>query len=172
MQKKRDAGRANDEALRDTMRAIRSLVALLGQSARTVEHRTGVTNAQLFVLQLLADGVPHSINEIAALALTHQSAVSIIVSRLERAGLVSRTRSAEDARRVDVAITAAGRKLARKAPAAATTRLLDALKLLPKAELRRLAASLGTLSTALGIDADSEPMMLFEPTARAQKHAK
>lgn len=136
------------------MRAIRSLIAVLGQSARTIEQRSGVTNAQLFVLQLLADDVPHSINEIASLALTHQSAVSVIVSRLERAGLVRRTRSRADARRVDVSTTPVGRKIARKA--------------LPDAELRQLGASLGKILAERGTRPDEEPMMLFEPKARSR----
>ena len=105
-----------DAHLRDIMRAIRSLVAMLGQSARTVEQSTGVTNAQLFVLQLIREHGALSINDIAAAALTQQSAVSVIVTRLEREGFVTRTRSPEDARRVEVVLTAAGHRLLRNAP--------------------------------------------------------
>ena len=37
---------------------VRTLVAALSHSARAVERRTGVTNAQLFLLQQLAEPPP------------------------------------------------------------------------------------------------------------------
>lgn len=159
----------SDAELRGIMRAIRVLVAILGQSARTVEQRTGVTNAQLFVLQYLSDSGAHSINDIAAAALTQQSAASVVVTRLQRGRLVTRVRSLEDARRVEVAITASGRRLLRNAPASPTTRLLEALRQVPAAKRRALGAGLTSLLALLGTDDSSEPVMLFEPVPRTRR---
>ena len=50
------------------MECIRRLVNTLGQSARSVEQRTGVTNAQLFLLREIANADGSSINELAARA--------------------------------------------------------------------------------------------------------
>jgi DNA-binding MarR family transcriptional regulator len=163
----RSGAQDEEEQLREIMGSLRRLVAVLAQSARAVEQRTGVTNAQLFVLQQLADGRALSISDIASLALTHQSAASLVVSRLEREGLVSRTRSAQDARRAEVSLTARGQRVVETAPPPPTARLLSALRSLPNSERHRLGVSLVRLSAALGIG-DAEPMMLFEPPVRAR----
>jgi MarR family transcriptional regulator, lower aerobic nicotinate degradation pathway regulator len=143
------------------IRGVRSVVATLSRSARAIETRTGVSNAQLFLLQQLEPGMALTINELAARARTGQSAVSIIVSRLVRRGLVERQRSAPDRRRVAVSLTPAGRALARQAPESSTARLLAAVGALPAADLRALARGVTTLARALGADTEA-PTLLFE----------
>jgi DNA-binding MarR family transcriptional regulator len=145
----------------DAARAIRALVAALRRSARGVEQRTGITNAQLFILQQLRRADARSINELAALAHTQQSTVSLVVSRLERARLVRRARSTEDRRRVLVSLTAAGRRLAGAAPEPPPARLLRAIRSLRPAELRALLAGHRALARSMGTSL-STPPLLFE----------
>ena len=118
---------------------LRALVDSLSSSARAVERRTGVTNAQLFLLHELAASGPLGIGELAVRARTQPSTVSIVVSRLARAGLLTKARGRDDARRAIVRITEAGRRLARHAPVPPTARLLDALDRLPAREAAGLA---------------------------------
>jgi DNA-binding MarR family transcriptional regulator len=146
------------------MRRLRTLVAALGHSARRVEQRTGLTNAQLFILRQLADDRDLSINELAAYALTKQSTVSVVVSRLERQGLVRRDRSPVDARRVMVSLTAAGRRILRSAPEPPTSRVLRVLSELAPAQIKSLDLGLGALVHGMGADRVS-PVMLFEEPA-------
>lgn len=150
------------------MRGLRGLVATLGKSARKVEHHTGITNAQLFVLRHLEHNPELSINDIAALAVTHQSAASLVVSRLERRGLVRRSRSPDDARRVIVSLTSAGRRILPSAPQPPTARVLTALRAMSPDDVRALGIWLTNLSRELGASHD-EPMMLFEPKSPARK---
>lgn len=138
------------------------MVAALGRSARTVEERTGVTSAQLFVLQQMERVPSLSISDIAALAFTRRSTASAILSRLERRGFVRRSRSRTDARRVMVSLTIEGRRLLRSAPAPPADQLVAALRTLDAKRLRALGPSLVRLSRALGATGD-EPPMLFEP---------
>jgi MarR family transcriptional regulator, lower aerobic nicotinate degradation pathway regulator len=71
--------------------AIRKLIRALGDSARMAQGRTGITGAQLFVLRMLAaQPAGLSINELADRTMTHQSSVSVVVSRLAARGLVAR----------------------------------------------------------------------------------
>src|SRR5579864_7719256 len=77
---------------------VRTLVGALSHSARAVERRTGVTNAQLFILQQLAEAESLSVNDLAARARTQQSTVSIVVARLVGAGFAAKRRSAADGR--------------------------------------------------------------------------
>lgn len=146
------------------IRGLRALVAALGRSARTVETRTGFTNAQLFLLRQLATADAMSVNDLAFRAHTNQSTVSSVLGRLVRAGLVTRVRAADDGRRAEVSLTTAGRKLLRRAPTPPTESLFDALEALTDPEARALAAGLVALLRVLGLELE-EPPMLFEDAA-------
>ena len=80
--------------------AIRRIVHALRESSRWAERQVGLSGAQLFVLHTLAGIAAASVNELAARTHTHQSSVSIVVTRLVDQGLVRRTRSGSDRRRV------------------------------------------------------------------------
>src|SRR3984957_113806 len=91
--------------------AFRRIVQALRLFDRQAEKAAGVSGAAVFVLQKLADGQPVSVNELAARTHTHQSSVSVVVQRLVDRKLVRRQRSGDDARRVELTITAAGRRV-------------------------------------------------------------
>lgn len=155
-----------DESTR-ALDCIRRLVTALGESARAVEQRTGVTNAQVFVLRLLAqnresDGL--TINALAARTLTQQSTVSLLVQRLESKGFVERQRASDDARRVLVSLTREGRAIARRAPEPPLARMLRSLDTLPGDELQALTHGLGSLLKAMKAPPALEP--LFETGKR------
>jgi DNA-binding MarR family transcriptional regulator len=145
---------------------LRSLVGGLGQSARAIEERTGVTNAQLFLLQHLASGDGSSVRDLAARAHTGQSAVSAIVGRLVARRLVRRARSPVDGRSVVLTLTGAGRALVRRAPEPPTTRLLRALAELDARELRALVQGLAGLSRSMRLPDQASPMLFENPARR------
>jgi DNA-binding MarR family transcriptional regulator len=124
----------------------------------------GVTGAQLFVLQVLARAPGSSINDLAARTFTHQSTVSVVVSRLVRRGLVDKRRAARDGRRVELRLSARGSALLRRAPRAAHARLVAALGRLPAAEGRRLSVLLERLVAAMGLTRAPAPMLFDQPT--------
>src|SRR5438034_4949060 len=89
---------------------VRRIVQTLRVSGRAAEQRVGLTGAQLFVLrQLAAAEGPLSVNELAERTFTHQSSVSVVVHKLETRGLVRRLRSPDDARRMQLSPTPAGK---------------------------------------------------------------
>jgi len=139
---------------------IRRIVQTLRVSARTAERALGVSGAQLFVLHSLAEAPAASLNDLAERTFTHQSSVSVVVERLVRRRLVSRTRSAEDGRRIVLSLTPAGRRALESAPEIAQIRLIGALRALSARERRALARTLTRLSEAMGITA--RPPLLFE----------
>ena len=157
-----------DPATRAVLDSIRRIVRALRESSRKTERSVGLGAAQLFVLQRLAGAPPLSINELADRTLTHQSSVSVVVSRLVRGGLVARTRAAADGRRVAITLTPAGRALLERAPAAAQDRLIGALGLLGVAARKDLARHLGRLVEAMALP-PHHPPMFFERAPRAQK---
>jgi DNA-binding MarR family transcriptional regulator len=156
-----------DPATRAVLDSIRRIVRALRESSRKTERSVGLGAAQLFVLQRLAGAPPLSINELAERTLTHQSSVSVVVSRLVHGGLVARARAAADGRRVEITLTAAGRAALEKAPAAAQDRLIGALGILGDAARKELARHLGRLVEAMALP-PHHPPMFFERAPRAQ----
>ena len=125
--------------------SIRVLVKALRDSSRHAEQKLGITSAQLYVLQALRDR-PASINELASRTYTHQSSVSMVVSRLVDRRLVTRTAARGDARKLSISLTPAGRNLIKKAPDAAPTRLISALRAMSKSDLKALSSQLTNLT--------------------------
>ena len=152
-----------DHSARDVLDAIRRIVRALREASRASERALGLSAAQVFVLQRLSSAPALSVNELAQRTLTHQSSVSVVVSKLVQRGLVQRVPAARDARRVEVTLTRQGRDLIARAPAAAPQdRLIAALELLGKSRRRVLAASLRGLVDAMALSDDPAPMF-FEP---------
>jgi DNA-binding MarR family transcriptional regulator len=161
---------AATRARREALTLLRLLVDSLHRSARSVERRTGITNAQLFLLQQLGDDGPLPVKSLASRARTDQSTASTVVRRLERAGLAAKRRSKADGRSILVSLTAAGRGLLRDAPSPPTAAMLRALERIPAADARALARGLRSLARSLTL-APREPAMLFEepPSRRRGK---
>jgi DNA-binding MarR family transcriptional regulator len=156
----------HDPATRAVLDSIRRIVRALRESSRMTERSVGLGAAQLFVLQRLAGAAPLSLNELADRTLTHQSSVSVVVSRLVGGGLVARRRAADDGRRVEITLTPAGREVLSRAPAAAQDRLIGALGLLGDAARKDLARHLGRLVEAMALPLHHPPMF-FERAPRA-----
>ena len=143
--------RPADQAGFRAVEALRQLVRLLHDSARMAQGRTGISGAQLFVLRVLADHPGLSINALAERTMTHQSSVSVVVSRLLVKGLVARQAAPEDRRRQLVTLTARGRALYRTSPAVAQERIVEAVRALSPARRQGLSDGLGALAAALGV---------------------
>jgi MarR family transcriptional regulator, lower aerobic nicotinate degradation pathway regulator len=145
---------------------LRRVVRSLRESSREAERRLGVSGAQLFVLQSLADGPALSLNELAARTRTHQSTVSVVVSKLVERALLTRSTSSEDARRIELAVTKRGLALLGRAPHAAQDGLITGIERLPRTQQKALAEALRALVVAMRLDG-AEPEMFFEGDSAA-----
>jgi len=146
--------------------ALRRIVRVLRLSAAGVEKTTGLSAAQLYVLERVAERPGASLTELAELTLTDRTSVAAVVDRLAARGLVDRQRSTVDRRRVDVVATPTGADLLGNAPHPPTMTLLDALRSVTEAELRMIADGLGRLEQAMGI-ANEPAGMFFEDAPNA-----
>lgn len=150
---------------------LRRIVQALRESSRASERELGLSGAQLFVLQTLEKtSGALSINALAARTRTHQSTVSVVVKRLVEQGLVKSRPAADDRRRLELLLTAEGRSLLRTAPTTAQDRLVTGLSELGTADCAALAASLGKLVRAMGLE-ESAPSMFFEEAKPERKRA-
>jgi DNA-binding MarR family transcriptional regulator len=141
------------------LNGIRRLDRGLRVAARQVERDTGLSAAQLFVLEQLRIEAPLSVNELAERTVTDRSSVSVVVDRLAEARLVRRTPDPADRRRAQVRLTPKGRAILARAPLPPTHLLIDAVRRMPSDSVRRLGRLLGRLNRELGFE---EARMLFE----------
>lgn len=160
---------------RAVLDAIRIIVQSLRESSRAAEKHVGLSGAQLFVLRAVADIPGLSLNELADRTRTHQSTVSVIVAGLADRGLLARSAAAADARRVELRLSAAGRRRLQRAPHAAQERLIAAVDALPAAQRAQLATLLGAVVQRMAAHRQ-RPTMFFEDrshrsTRERQTHA-
>jgi DNA-binding MarR family transcriptional regulator len=151
------------------LNSLRRVVRAFRAMAQLAEEVLGVSGAQHFVLQKLADAPALSLNDLAARTMTHKSSVSVVVSRLVERGFVERSRSSADGRGIVLTLTPAGRRALLRAPESAQTRLVAALGRLPRRDLAAFARLFERFSDELGVAA-LEPTMLFEDEPGGRRH--
>ncbi|EKD42338.1 MAG: MarR family transcriptional regulator [uncultured bacterium] len=155
------AARRPGKSAQNILDSIRRIVKALRVSSKLAEKHLGISGAQLFVLQKLGDGSTLSINELARRTLTHQSSVSVVVSRLIERGLVLHRSSENDARKMDISLSAKGHSFLKKAHPAAQEKLITAICKLSAGQSAALSDLLRALVTKAGL-ADDRPQLFFE----------
>ena len=151
------------------MNAIRGIVRALRVNTRSIELQLGISLAQLFVLQQLADHPAESLNDLAERTATHQSTVSGVVRRLVERGLVSRTAATSDKRRIRIELTPSGEQMLRGAPKTVQEYLMEGMGRMRPDQRATLADLMELWVRESGIDLASPPMMFEdEPLARAR----
>ncbi|MBN8538061.1 MAG: winged helix-turn-helix transcriptional regulator [Deltaproteobacteria bacterium] len=142
--------------------SIRKIVRTLRQTSKFTEKNLGLSTAQIFVLQkLAASKVPLSINKLAAATLTHQSSVSVVVSKLVYRKLIDRVESETDSRSVELSISKHGQSLLTKSPMSIQERLMNGLAQLSETQRTALVKGLQALVQKSGME-NEEPSMLLE----------
>ncbi|SRR5581483_770092 len=138
--------------------AIRRLVRLLRLSDQAARNERGLSSAQLFVLHEVTKTPELSLKELAERTRTDQSSVSVVVARLCDAGLLERRRAEEDARRLVIKPTRAGRAAVRKAPRVAQQELIDLLERMSEADRRQFADYLVAIVDTMDRSTEAPPM--------------
>ena len=161
--------RGHADEVRAALDAFRRIVQALRVAGREGERRAGLSSAQLFALQQIAEHAGASINDVAALTFTHQSSVSIVIQRLVARRLVAKVAASDDRRRHRLAVTESGRRVLRRAPVAVQEQLIAAIAALPAGRRATLARALGDVADMLAPRAAGHPQMFFEEEAGERK---
>jgi DNA-binding MarR family transcriptional regulator len=156
-------------SLTEILDAFRTLVHALQVGSRSSEERVGLTGAQLFVLEKLRNTNAMTVNELATATHTHQSTVSVVVSRLVEKELVSRVRSPNDARVQQLSITKKGISKLDRAPETVQEQLVSALKKLSVHEQSQLALMLKRVLTEAGLS-EVKPELFLETKEKHHEH--
>ena len=124
---------------------LRPVLLRLSRGLRQETEQLGITSRQVTLLWLIREHPGLSLRQLAAEERVSAPAVSGIVDRLEKAGLIERVRDVDDRRRVGLTLTDDGERLLRRVRARRTTWLAERLKGLDEDELAAVEAAIEPL---------------------------
>jgi DNA-binding MarR family transcriptional regulator len=137
------------DARHETANALHSAALRLMRRARTVDGSMDLDGPRASALSVLVFGGPMPIGQLATVEQVSAPAITKTVTALESAGLVRRTRSAEDRRVVLVAATARGRTLLERGRAARVRAVADLVAGLTDSDLRTLDRAAALIARVL-----------------------
>jgi DNA-binding MarR family transcriptional regulator len=141
--------------------SLRRIVRAGRGATQAVQSRFGLSSAQLYVLQTLAESPGMSIKDLVKMTLTTNSTVSEVVGRLVDSGLVTREVAADDRRKKVLTLTESGREIVRHSPRTIQRQLIDGFNRLPARDQHSLSTTLDEWCRLSGL-ANVPPTMLFE----------
>ena len=121
---------------------LRRVIRAVDIYSRKLNVELGLTTPQLLCLYELAKSHATTLTALAKEVNLGVSTVNGIVDRLEAKGYLTRTRLAEDRRKVALEMTPSGKEVVRKAPSLLQDKLSMALSKLPESEQKVIAESL------------------------------
>lgn len=142
----------------DTMtlaEALRPVLLRVGRELRREAREVGVSPEQVSLLVAIKYSPGIGVRELAARERVSPPALSNRVDRLEQDGLVARTPSDDDRRRVGLTLTDEGRRVLRRVRSRRTAWLVTRLGRLTAEELAAVEAAVGPL--ALLLDESERP---------------
>jgi DNA-binding MarR family transcriptional regulator len=143
---KRVRSESNTVAVAD---ALRPVLLRVGRELRREARAVGVSPEQVSLLVAIKYTPGIGVRELAARERISPPALTNHVHRLERAGLVARSPSAGDRRRVGLTLTEEGQRVLRRVRSRRTAWLATRLRTLSPTELAAVEAAVGPLSQLL-----------------------
>jgi DNA-binding MarR family transcriptional regulator len=131
-------------------RAAQSFARGLGRIGRERARAGNVTPQQAETLLLIVERGALSTSLLASLLGIDPSTASRNLAGLERAGLISRKKAADDGRQTDVRLTPRGRRMADTVTANTIDALTDIMDQVPRAERQRVTDALEILARLVG----------------------
>jgi DNA-binding MarR family transcriptional regulator len=124
---------------------LRPILLQLNRHLRREAHAEGITGGQASLLAQIRNDPQLGARELAAREGVSAPAMTRYLDRMERAGLVVRTRSSEDARRIRLALTPKGVRALRSVRRRRTAWLAERLDGLSAGELAAIDAAIEPL---------------------------
>lgn len=133
----------------DVANRLRPVLLKLTRELRRETHSLGITGGQAALLHLIQQNPGIGVRELAEREGMSPPGMSGYVDRLDAAGLVKRTRSGDDRRRVGLTVTAEGSRILRAVRSRRTAWLAARLRDLEPAELEAIDLALDPLAGLL-----------------------
>ena len=128
---------------------LRPVLLMLNRHLRREAHAEGITGGQAALLAQIRNYPNLGVRELAAREGISAPSMTRYLDRLERAGLIVRTRAPEDARRIRLALTPKGVRVLRSVRRRRTAWLAERLGSLSPEEQRAVAAAIEPLGRLL-----------------------
>jgi DNA-binding MarR family transcriptional regulator len=133
------------------LRQFRVVYGSVRRHSSQVRRSSGLSGSQAWILHELAGTPGLGIGVLAERLSVHQSTMSQLVKKLQRAGYVHKARVRDDQRRVGLYLSSKGTRAVRRTPRPAEGVLPSALGSLSDASLRKLHANLARLIRRLEV---------------------
>ncbi len=170
LDERQDAGFLEKYDLR-ILRSLRKIIRAVDIHSRKLNHNFKITAPQLICLHCLLRESPLTLSQLAREISLGASTTTGIIDRLEIKGLVTRTRCPKDRRKVDLAITEAGRELTRVAPGLLQDQFAQALRELPEPEQAAITLSLERVVELMGAaHLDASPNLMSGSQLQPSNH--
>jgi DNA-binding MarR family transcriptional regulator len=131
---------------------LRPVLLMLNRHLRREAHAEGITGGQAALLAQIRNHPQLGVRELAAREGISAPSMTRYLDRLEKAGLIVRTRSPDDARRIRLALTPKGVRVLRSVRRRRTAWLAERLDGLAPDEQRAVAAAIQPLARLLEED--------------------
>jgi DNA-binding MarR family transcriptional regulator len=128
---------------------LRPVLLMINRHLRREAHAEGITGGQAALLAQIRNHPQMGARELAAREGVSAPAMTRYLDRMEKAGLVVRARSEQDARRIKLALTPKGVRVLRSVRRRRTAWLAERLGGLSHPELRHLDEAIEPLSRLL-----------------------
>ena len=140
--------------------ALRRIIRATDIHSRRLARDTGLTTPQLVILRAVADADAPTVSEIAHAVSLSQATVTTLLNKLESRDFVTRERSKQDRRRVNVRLTRQGRKVLSSAPQPLQDQFSERFKVLQPWEQHQLVASLERIANMMDAEnLDAAPLL-------------
>jgi len=155
------------------LRSIRKIIRAVDIHSRKLYQEHRITTPQLICLYCLGREGPMTLSRLAGEVCLGVSTTNGIVDRLEGKGLLTRTRSLKDRRKVDLAITEDGRDLITAAPGLLQEQFARSLRALSESEQAAITLSLERVVVLMGVGhLDASPNLVTGSQLTTADHAE
>lgn len=145
----------------ETLGKFRIIIRAAQRHSAAIQKQCGVSGAQLWVMQEIADAPGLRVGELAERMAIHQTTTSNLLDGLEKRGYLKKSRDDADQRVVNLLLTASGTRILRKAPSPARGLLPEALAKLDPKKRAKLDAGLQALLEVIGEADNGESTQLL-----------
>lgn len=140
--------------------SLRKIIRAIDMYSKKLNKETGLTTAQLLVLQYIAQQEDVMVKDIARRINLSSATVTSILDRLEPRGLVLRQRSTIDKRKVGLRVTEAGLIAINGAPTPLQEHFITRFETLAEWEQTQLVATMQRLAAMMDAqDIDAAPLL-------------
>lgn len=129
----------------ETLGKFRIVVRAAQRHSAAIQKQCGISGAQLWILQEIADAPGLRVGELAERMAIHQTTTSNLLDVLEKRGYVKKSHDEQDQRVVNLLLTPGGVRALRKAPTPARGLLPEALARVGPKQRAQLDAGLQAL---------------------------